>query len=204
MAGKKKKKAEPKKNKQQTRAKIKRVEEIKNPKLPKESKIPKGVTRTVISDKGNIIMAITESDISGKKQTKRAASKKSPAPKKTTVPKSAAATKNPTVRKKTTPPRVQAIKHDSKFENGSDENIILVNKKSKTAQSKRGRRQLKRIANIGGYTAWDGRTGKTFASEKEAKAYALDYFKRTGEIIPVTHTQRTISHTFKTENETEK
>lgn len=193
MAGKKKKKTEPKKNKQQTRAKIKRVEEIKNPKLPKESKIPKGVTRTVISDKGNIIMAITESDISGKKQTKRAANKKS-----------AAATKNPTVRKKTTPPRVQAIKHDSKFENGSDENIILVNKKSKTAHSKRGRRQLKRIANIGGYTAWDGRTGKTFASEKEAKAYALDYFKRTGEIIPVTHTQRTISHTFKTENETEK
>ncbi len=48
--------------------KITRAEDIKNPKLPKENKIPKGATHTIISGKGNIIMTSQSFDIISKKK----------------------------------------------------------------------------------------------------------------------------------------
>ncbi len=212
MSDKKKKKAEPKKSKSQPLAKktptskIKRAEEKKNPKLPKDTKIPKGVSRTVISDQGNIIMTITERDLTGKKTAKRTVGKpeqnKTAKTKKPIKPKSA---KKPAPKKAAKPEtsRLKAIKHDSKFELGTDEDRIIVIGSKAKKPPRRGKRQLKRVANLGGYTAWDGRTGKTFATKKEANAYALDVLARTGELIPVTHTQRTISHTFNPESESE-
>lgn len=109
--------------------------------------------------------------------------------------------------KKATNSKIKTLKPDRNFENGTDgeSKIIIINgkKKADNKQTRRGRKRLKRVANIGGYTAWDGRTGKTFATEKEARDYAVDVFIRTGEIIPVTKTQRQVSHTFKAESKTE-
>ena len=138
----------------------------------------------------------------GKKATpKKAAKEVKPAPKKQTVKKPAA---KKTSDRKTSPPRLKAIKHNERYELGADEGKILVIGAKGKKSARRGKRQLKRVASLGGFTAWDGRTGKTFATEREANAYALDVLLRTGEIIPVTHTQRTVSHTFRAENQTEK
>ena len=138
----------------------------------------------------------------GKKATpKKAAKEVKPAPKKQTVKKPAA---KKTSDRKTSPARLKAIKHDERYELGADEGKILVIGAKGKKSARRGKRQLKRVASLGGFTAWDGRTGKTFATEREANAYALDVLLRTGEIIPVTHTQRTVSHTFRAENQTEK
>ena len=126
-----------------------------------------------------------------KKSEKQTKAKTKPAAKKTSD-------------RKTSPARLKAIKHDERYELGADEGKILVIGAKGKKSARRGKRQLKRVASLGGFTAWDGRTGKTFATEREANAYALDVLLRTGEIIPVTHTQRTVSHTFRAENQTEK
>ncbi len=221
MADKKKKQTSKGKKQTSKESKFKYVEDMKNPKLPKENKIPKGVDRTLISKEGNIIMTVTNTGFTDKKRkttSKKSADKKPTAkatPKsavkstKSANPKTAPKqTKKSTKKAETakTTKRVKALMPDWKYENetGADEKIIVINGKKSQNKPKSGRRKLKRVANIGGYTAWDGRTGKTFATEKEAREYAVDFFARTGEIIAITHTQRTVSHTFKAENKTDK
>ncbi len=153
-----------------------------------------------------------------KQTTKRASSAKKPAAKKAAKPKAKpvakstakkpAAPKKPAVMK---PKAIKAAKgkplmHDVNYENSTDDfdKIIILRKGKRTQKPQRQKKELRRITSVGGYTAWDGRTGKTFATEKEARDYAIDFFKRTGEIIPVTHTNRTVSHTFKAESKTDK
>lgn len=65
---------------------------------------------------------------------------------------------------------------------------------------------LRRVAKSGGYTAWDDikRNGKTFATEQEAKDYAADVLKKTGKIVPISPTDRQVTHTFKPEEEKKK
>lgn len=95
-------------------------------------------------------------------------------------------------------PKLKAIKHDDNFEQsvGLDKPIII----KKAAKPKlAARKELRRVAKSGGFTAWDGRTGKTFGTEKEAKDYAADLMKQTGEIIPVSRTDRQVTHTYKAE-----
>ena len=189
--------------------KITRAEDIKNPKLPKENKIPKGATHTIISGKGNIIMTSQSFDIISKKKpvkktTKATVSKaKKTTPKKTNVTKKTAPKKAVKTSRKS---EKRAIKFDEKYENGTDgfEKIIVIGKTKQPKQIRRSKKELKRVASVGGYTAWDGRTGKTFATQKEASDYAADHLKRTGEIISVTRTQRTITHTFKAEDRADK
>lgn len=100
--------------------------------------------------------------------------------------------------------KIKPLKPDMNFENSTGEdNKIIVLKGQKQQKRAKSEKKLKRVASLGGYTAWDGRTGKTFATKKEALDFAIDVLKRTGEIIPVTKTQRQVSHTFKAENKTE-
>ncbi len=155
-------------------------------------------------------------DISGKKKktaakktTAKATSKSAVKATKSAKPKTAPKQVKKTVKKseaaKATK-KVKVLKPDRNYENSTDgdEKIIVLNGKKARKQTRSGRKQLKRVANNGGYTAWDGRTGKTFASEKEARDYAADVLLRTGELIPVTRTQRTVTHTFKAESKTGK
>ena len=46
------------------------------------------------------------------------------------------------------------------------------------------------------YTVWDTKTGKTFATQGEAIAYANEKRRKTGEILSVTQTKRKVTHTF--------
>lgn len=65
---------------------------------------------------------------------------------------------------------------------------------------------LRRVAKTGGYTAWDDvkRSGKTFATEKEAKDYAADLLKKTGKVVLVSPTDRQVTHSFKPEEKINK
>ena len=204
MADKKKKKQTPKKVQG-----IKRVEEVKNPKLPKEKKIPKGSNHTIISKEGNIILTSHNIDISSKKSSTKKTAMKKPEAKKASVKKVVkAAVKKPakkTVAKKTTKTTKaakttkadKALKHDEKFERGTDSGKIIILKSKKAKEPKKpSSKELKRVSGSG-FTAWDGRTGKTFATEREAKDYAIDHFLHTGEMIPVSRTQRQVTHSFK-------
>ena len=216
MADKKKKTSNQKKTTSKSTAKktfsqkITRAEDIKNPKLSKENKIPKGATHTIISDKGNIIMTSQNFDIIGKKKPVKKTTKATVSKAKKTTPKKANVTKPKAAPKKVVKTsrksEKRAIKFDEKYENGTDgfEKIIVIGKTKQPKQIRRSKKELKRVASVGGYTAWDGRTGKTFATQKEASDYAADHLKRTGEIISVTRTQRTITHTFKAENRADK
>lgn len=136
------------------------------------------------------------------KAVSKAKSKTKPALKKTAPKRTAKATKTVKPAATKTVRGIKALKPDKDYENSTDGDgkIIVLNGKKAQKQQKNLHKQLKRVTNAGGYTAWDGRTGKTFATEKEAHDYAVDLFKRTGEIIAVTYTHRTISHTFKAEN----
>lgn len=181
------KKDEPKKRKQPTAAK----------KPEKQTKTKPATKRPT---KKSAVKPVAKKTDSKKATPKKAAKEVKPAPKKQTVKKPAA---KKTSDRKTSPARLKAIKHDERYELGADEGKILVIGAKGKKSARRGKRQLKRVASLGGFTAWDGRTGKTFATKKEANAYALDVLARTGELIPVTHTQRTISHTFNPESESE-
>lgn len=136
-----------------------------------------------------------------KKTTPKAKNpKKSEAKKTGKQPKAKATTPNKTPKPKAAEkaPKLKAIKHDDKFEQsvGLDKPIII----KKTAKPKlAARKELRRVAKSGGFTAWDGRTGKTFETEKEAKDYAADLMKQTGEIITVSRTDRQVTHTYKAE-----
>lgn len=87
------------------------------------------------------------------------------------------------------------LKHSDKDELiiGTDKPIIVLGKGAKKLNRKK---ELKKVSQKGGYTAWDGRTGKTFATSKEAQDYAMDLLKHTGRLIQVTPTNRQVTHTF--------
>lgn len=96
-----------------------------------------------------------------------------------------------------------ALKHSEAFENGTggDKPIIIKGKGAAPKYKRSSRRELQRVARVGGYTVFDGpRTGKTFATPQEAKAYAVDVLVRTGEIVDVQKTDRQVTHTFKAPN----
>lgn len=48
------------------------------------------------------------------------------------------------------------------------------------------------------------RSGKTFATEQEAKDYAADMYTKTGKVVLVSPTDRQVTHTFKPEEEKKK
>jgi len=176
-------------------------------------KIPKGSDKTVLTNEGSIIMTSRNLDLSDNpvkstaKPSKPAALKKPAKPSaaktplskspKTSAPK---ATKSaaPAVPKKVEPTKKNA--HDD-YENMVTGDVPLpLGLRAK----RKAKKELKRIAKMGGYTAWDGRTGKTFATEKEANDYAAEVSKKTGEKIPVTKTDRQVTHTFLPEEQNKK
>lgn len=72
---------------------------------------------------------------------------------------------------------------------------IVIKPKAKKRAS---RRELKRVAKVGGYTVFDGaRAGKTFATQEEATAYVAEQLIRTGELYDMAPTDRHVTHTFK-------
>lgn len=93
--------------------------------------------------------------------------------------------------------RKNDLKHSDKDELiiGTDKPIIVLGKGAKKPKPG-NKKQLRKVSQKGGYTAWDGRTGKTFATAKEAQDYALDFLKNSGRIIQVTPTDRQVTHTF--------
>lgn len=97
------------------------------------------------------------------------------------------------------------LKHSDKDEMTiSGEKPIVIN--GANAKQKPIPKVLRKVAKLGGYTAWDDikRSGKTFATEKEAKDYAADVLKKTGKIVPVSPTDRQVTHTFKAEEKNKK
>lgn len=123
--------------------------------------------------------------------------------KRLTKPKKTAETvEKPKAPKKSADKQLKAIKHDENYElgkGGAEKPIIVKKNKAQPAAPKRGKKELRRVARSGGYTVWDGRTGKTFATPKEAKDYALSEFIKTGELYDISKTDRQVSHTFKAE-----
>lgn len=92
------------------------------------------------------------------------------------------------------------LKHSDKDEMKADgKKPVILN--AKNSKPKRTPKVLRRVAKTGGYTAWDEikKSGKTFATEKEAKDYAADVLKKTGKIVPISPTDRQVTHTFKAE-----
>lgn len=194
-----------------------------------KQRIPKGYKATV-SKEGTIIAVSKTTDISGKNRNGNSGRKATSNPlskKKTTVankpakaaeaakkkvvskaPKSVkklTQTKNKTSKGTTAKKTVKTIKHDENFERDTVGNGKIFVIKGKPKEKKRRRfKKLRRAGQHGGYTVWDARTGKTFATESEAIGYAAEVFVLTGEIVPVTLTDRKITHTFKDENENEK
>ncbi len=182
-----------------------------------QMKIPKGYKATVSKD-GTIIMVSRNVDLT--KPAGKCSEPKPDAPKPTTPKPKAPASQpkkpagkrsepKPTEPKKsgsTPAPKPAAkktgtdklLKHNDKDEMQiSAEKPIIIN--GKNAKSKSAPKVLRRVAKTGGYTAWDARTGKTFATEKEAIDYAADVLKKTGKIVEVTPTDRQVTHTFKAE-----
>jgi len=131
----------------------------------------------------------------------------SAAPKETPSAKKPAEVKKPSAPKKTVGGKNgtdKLLMHNDKDEmKVTGEKPIVIN--AANAKPKRAPKVLRRVARSGGYTAWDviKRSGKTFATEQEAKDYAADVLKKTGKIVPVTPTDRQVTHTFKSE-QTEK
>lgn len=103
------------------------------------------------------------------------------------------------ITKPKTASKLKPIKHDDKFEQGIGLDKPIIIKGNATKSKPVSRKELKRVARMGGFTAWDGRTGKTFETEKEAKDYAADLTKKTGEVITVSRTDRQVTHTYKAE-----
>lgn len=92
------------------------------------------------------------------------------------------------------------LMHSDKDEMKADgKKPIIVN--GQNAKAKPAPKVLRRAGKKGGYTAWDEvkRKGKTFATEKEAKDYAAEVKRKTGKIVPVSPTDRQVTHTFKAE-----
>lgn len=132
----------------------------------------------------------TKNTVTGK-QTKSAAPLN-------TAPKKKAAPKNPQA------PKLKVIKHNEKFEQGTDDNKpIVIN--GANSKPKHAPKVLRKVAKAGGYTAWDDikRNGKTFATEQEAKDYAADVLKKTGKIVPISPTDRHVTHSFTASEQTE-
>lgn len=179
-----------------------------------ERKIPKGHKAT-ISDAGAIIMISETSDISGegKKKEKQSKKEKAVSPK---APKKAergpalkSSASNSTVTKKpaksTKKRTVNLLKHSDKDEmDVTSITPVIIN--IGNAKSKPVPKVLRRVAKTGGYTAWDDvkKNGKTFATEKEAKDYVADLYKKTGKVVLVSQTDRQVTHSFKTEEKTNK
>lgn len=139
-------------------------------------------------------------------QPKKAAQK--PAVKRS-EPKPAAPKKEPTGVKKPASTKKSAadklLVHNDKDEMKVDsKKPIVIN--GANAKPKPVPKVLRRVAKSGGYTAWDDikRNGKTFATEQEAKDYAADILKKTGKIVPISPTDRQVTHTFKPEEEKKK
>jgi len=123
------------------------------------------------------------------------------------APKEAPSAKKPAEIKKTAAKKIgtDKLKHSDKDEmKVTGEKPIVIN--AANAKPKRAPKVLRRVARSGGYTAWDDikRSGKTFATEQEAKDYAADVLKKTGKIVPVTPTDRQVTHTFKAEQTNKK
>lgn len=138
-----------------------------------------------------------------KKTTSKKTVAKKPAKAKATPKKRTSPTTKQPAPKAKAPKRVKALKPDIAYENSTDDDKILIIGGKKNKPKKRQPKVLRRAGQVGGYTAWDGKTGKTFATEKEAVGYASDVCARTGEIIAVTRTDRKVTHTFKAENKSD-
>ena len=124
-------------------------------------------------------------------------------------PKLAAPKKEPTSVKKPARAKKSAadklLMHNDKDEMKVDsKKPIVIN--GANVKPKPVTKVLRRVAKSGGYTAWDDikRNGKTFATEQEAKDYAADVLKKTGKIVPISPTDRQVTHTFKPEEEKKK
>lgn len=174
-----------------------------------KQRIPKGYKATV-SKSGTIIMVSRTTDLNDKpvkeEPSKPSSAKKKPAtkkaPKKSASKKAAETVKKLKAPKKSADKQLKAIKHDENYElgkGGAEKPIIVKKNKAQPAAPKRGKKELRRVARSGGYTVWDGRTGKTFATPKEAKDYAMSEFIKTGELYDISKTDRQVSHTFKAE-----
>ncbi len=110
------------------------------------------------------------------------------------------APKQATKPKKTQKPQ---IKHSDKYERGTDEGKPIIIKKIEPRRT--NRKELRKVAKIGGYTVFDGpRAGKTFETPKEAAEYAADVLKKTGILYKIEKTDRQVSHTYKAENHSQK
>ncbi len=135
----------------------------------------------------------------GKKKKKTTPKAKTVKKAKASKPAKATASAPKKTSKPKTTPKLKPIKHDDKFEQGvgSDKPIIIKGRAAKPRLT--ARKELRRVAKSGGFTAWDGRTGKTFETEKEARDYAADLLKKSGEVIPVSRTDRQVTHTYKAE-----
>lgn len=97
------------------------------------------------------------------------------------------------------------LQHSDKDEmNVAGEKPIVIN--GANVKPKPVPKVLRRVAKSGGYTAWDDikKNGKTFATEQEAKDYAADVRKKTGKIVPISPTDRQVTHTFRPEEEKKK
>ncbi|MBD5585520.1 MAG: hypothetical protein HDQ88_10590 [Clostridia bacterium] len=97
------------------------------------------------------------------------------------------------------------LKHSDKDEMSlTGEKPIILN--AKNAKPKIAQKVLKRAPRTGGYTAWDEieKKGKTFATPQEAQDYAQEVTRKTGKVVPVTFTNRQVTHTFRPEEEKKK
>lgn len=202
-------------------------------KMADGEKIPKGVDKVVLSKdvagESHVIMTITNTGFGAKKTVKdkapsakktaaKPAAKATPAqPKKVaqkpavkrSEPKSSAPKKEPTSVKKPASAKKSAadklLMHNDKDEMKVDsKKPIVIN--GANIKPKPVPKVLRRVAKSGGYTAWDDikRNGKTFATEQEAKDYVADVLKKTGKIVPISPTDRQVTHTFKPEEEKKK
>ena len=55
---------------------------------------------------------------------------------------------------------------------------------------------MKGLTKIKTYTVWDSKTGKTFATLKEAKGYEQSYRKQTGTFLSITEGSKKVTHSF--------
>lgn len=178
---------------------------------PKQAKKP-----ATPADKANVKKPTPETTPTSESKTKKPAAnipKRAPAaqkpsaiqkpaePSKTIKP---AATSKPP--KKSDKPKLTPIKHNDADENKiGGESPVLILRGKKHPKPRASRRELKRVAKVGGYTVFDGaRAGKTFATLEEAKNYVIDVLMRTGEIVQVAKTDRQITHTFRPEEQKKK
>ncbi len=179
-----------------------------------EKKIPKGYKAT-ISEAGAVVMLSGTSDISGKNKKKEKSVKKI----KSTAPKAPKKTKQKPAGKRAEPkpdktkkpvksPKKRVadpLKHSDTEEMKESKVTPLILNVGKP-KTKPLSKVLRRVAKTGGYTAWDDvkRSGKTFATEQEAKDYAADMYTKTGKVVLVSPTDRQVTHTFKPEEEKKK